>query len=318
MQKLAVVSSSPHAKSKVTTQRIMLDVIIALIPALIASVYYFGLRALILTAVCVLSCVVFESISRRVMKREDTISDLSAVVTGMLLAFNLPSTLPIWMAVLGALVAIVVVKQMFGGIGDNFANPAITARIVLICSFASRMTHWTEPFTGTVASATPLKENFFEQARASSWAYLSDMFWGKIPGSLGETCAVALLLGFAYLLIRRVITPTIPLAFVGTVAAWTFFYKGGDTYFMLYQILGGGLLLGAIFMATDYTTSPTTFKGKLIFGVGCGLLTCVIRLYGNMPEGVSFAILLMNLLSPHIENLTLPKPFGRIKIKKDK
>lgn len=311
MDKLLTVSPSPHFKCARTTQGIMLDVIIALIPSLIASVIYFGFRALLVTVVAVVSCVLFEFLSRKVMKRENTIGDLSAVVTGMLLAFNLPSTLPIWMVVLGSLVAIVVVKQLFGGIGQNFVNPAIAARIVLMSSFAAKMTNWVVPSTissDAVTTATPLK--LLSEGKVDELPSLWQLFIGERAGCLGETCAIAIIIGALYLFVRKVITPLIPLCFVGTVAVFTLIYGGFDVNFMLYHILSGGLLLGAVFMATDYTTSPITNTGKVIFAIGCGLITCLIRIFGNLPEGVSFSILFMNILVPHIEKLTTPKSFG--------
>lgn len=311
MDKLLTVSPSPHTKCARTTRGIMLDVIIALIPSLIASVIYFGFRSLLITAVAVVSCVLFEFLSRKVMKRENTIGDLSAVVTGILLAFNLPSTLPIWMVVLGSLVAIVVVKQLFGGIGQNFVNPAIAARIVLMSSFAAKMTNWVVPNTissDAVTTATLLK--LLSEGKVDELPSLWQLFIGERAGCLGETCAIAIIIGAIYLFVRKVITPLIPLCFVGTVAVFTLLYGGFDVNFMLYHILSGGLLLGAVFMATDYTTSPITNSGKVIFAIGCGLITCLIRLFGNLPEGVSFSILLMNILVPHIEKLTTPKSFG--------
>ncbi|MDR1927399.1 MAG: RnfABCDGE type electron transport complex subunit D [Oscillospiraceae bacterium] len=316
---LAVVSATPHIRSSRSTRGIMLDVLLALLPALAASVWYFGSRALILALLSVVSCVAFEWVARRLMKRPQTVGDLSAAVTGLLLAFNLPATLPLWMAVLGAFVAIVVVKQLFGGIGQNFVNPAITARIVLTVSFATQMTAFHAPNrhswgTDAVAQATPMKLLSAQapgKFSAEGLPRLLDMFLGNRGGSLGEGCAAALLLGFAYLCARKVITPLIPLCFVGTVAAASFVAGGFSPLFLGYELLGGGLLLGACFMATDYATCPINWKGKVVFGIGCGLLTALIRLFGNMPEGVSFSILLMNLLVPHIEALTAPKPFGK-------
>jgi len=233
----------------------------------------------------------------------------------MLLAFCLPATLPLWMVPIGALAAIVVVKEMFGGIGRNFANPAATGRIVLMLSFATQMTAWNAPGghswgADAVATATPLKAMV---AGGETLPSLLDMFIGRHGGSLGETCALALLLGFVYLCVRKIITPLIPLCFIGTVAVFSLLYGGFDWNFVAYQLLGGGLILGAVFMATDYTTSPAYWKGKIVFAIGCGLVTCLIRFYGNMPEGVSFAILLMNLLSPLIERVCAPKPFGKEK-----
>lgn len=313
--KKLTVSASPHLRSSRTTRSIMLDVIIALMPSLIASVAIFGLRVLAVTATTVITCVLSEFVARKVMKRSTTIGDLSAVVTGVILAFNLPVSIPLWMAAIGSVFAIVVVKQFFGGIGQNFANPAITARIVMLLSFGSAMGNWTAPLswkTDAVSTATPLALLKAGEALPSKL----DMFLGLRGGCLGETCALALILGGLYLMIRRVISPAIPLSFVGTVAVIMLIKGHGDLDFVAYELMGGGLLLGAIFMATDYSTSPLNTKGRIIFGIGCGLLTSVMRLFTQMPEGVSFAILLMNLLVPHIERLTVPKPFGTPKKEK--
>ena len=317
--KMLTASASPHVKGRDSVTRIMLDVIVALLPALAASVYFFGVGALRVTAVSVISCVLFEYISRKVMKRHNTLGDLSAVVTGLILAFNLPSTLPSYMVVIGAAMSIIVVKQMFGGIGCNFVNPAIAGRIILMVSFPAKMiSGWAAPRgIGAVTGATPLASMKTMEDLPS----LLQMFLGQRGGSLGETCAAALLLGGLYLIIRRVISPSIPLVYVGTVAVIMLIYaltKGLDLSFVLYEIMGGGLLLGAIFMATDYTTSPVNLKGKIIFALGCGIITAVIRLWGNMNEGVSFSIILMNILVPHIDNLTRPLPFGATKAKKKK
>ena len=328
MAKRLTVSASPHARSKETTTGIMLDVIIALIPALIMSVVYFGLRALVLTATCVVSCVAFEYIARKVMKRNSTIGDLSAVVTGIILAFNLPATLPLWMAVIGSLIAIVVVKQMFGGIGQNFVNPAMTARIILMTSFPTAMAKWVVPFTDTfsvdaVTSATPMAilagiQGGNLTTATAQLPSLTDMLIGKHGGSMGEVCSIALIIGGLYLIARKVISPIIPFTFIGTVAVFMLFAGNGNIDFVAYELLGGGLMLGAFFMATDYATSPINKKGKIIFGIGCGLITSVIRIFGSLPEGVSFSIILMNILVPHIENMTTPKPFGAVKEKKAK
>ncbi|MBQ7688921.1 MAG: RnfABCDGE type electron transport complex subunit D [Clostridia bacterium] len=327
-KQILTVSASPHVKSTATTRRIMLDVIIALIPAAFAGVTVFGLRAALVIAVCVLSSVMFEYLSRRLMKRDCTVGDLSAVVTGLLLAFNLPVSIPLWMCVVGAFAAIVVVKQFFGGLGQNFANPAITARIVLLVSFASAMTGFTSPVAGgvdAVSTATPL--NILSSADGTSVAQLVangelpsllKMFLGVRAGCIGETCAAALLLGGVYLLARGVIKPAIPFSFIGTVAVISLFASRFDLTWTAYELLGGGLLLGAFFMATDYATSPVNTGGKIVFGVGCGILTAVIRLYGSLPEGVSYSILLMNIACPLIEKLTQPKYFGFIKSKKKK
>lgn len=297
-----IVSPSPHDENFVKTSTVMLNVIIALMPALGVGCYVFGLRALLLTAVCVASCVVFEFGCRKLMKRENTIGDLSAAVTGVLLAMNLPVTLPIWMAVIGSFVAIVIVKQLFGGIGQNFANPAITARIVLMVSFTSAMTNWAVPFcyrdsVDAVTGATPLV--------SGDASYLS-LFLGNVGGCLGETSAAALLIGGLYLAARRIISLAAPVSFIGTLALLSA-VSGDDP---LYAILSGGVFLGAFFMATDYATTPITTKGRIVFGIGCGAITFVIRHFGSYPEGVSFSILLMNVLTPYIEQLTRTKIFG--------
>lgn len=321
-----IISSSPHLRAKDTTRGIMLDVIIALMPALIASIVIFGFRSLIMVVVCVLTCVLSEYICRRVMKKNQSIGDLSAIITGILLAFNLPASLPLWMAAIGCVFAIVVAKQFFGGIGQNFVNPALAGRIILIVSFPSQMGNWTAPFAyknGAVTTATPLtslSEQFSSGTigAQSDLPSLFDMFLGVRGGCLGEVCALALILGGLYLIVRRVISPVIPLTYIATVAVCMLIAGKGDFNFVAYQLLSGGLLLGAIFMATDYTTSPITTKGKYVFAVGCGLLTCLIRLFGSLPEGVSFAIIFMNILVPHIEKIVTPKPFGTVKEKKQK
>lgn len=302
------VSSSPHLAGPSTTQKIMLNVIIALVPAMIASCIIFGFRSLLVISVTVLSCVASEYIARRVMKRENTIVDLSAVVTGILLAFNLPVGIPLWMAIFGGVIAIVVVKQMFGGIGQNFVNPALIARIILMSSFPTAMTTWAKPFyyqSGTVdaiTSATPLA---VVHNGGDMPSYLN-MLLGVRGGCLGETCAIALIIGGVYLVAQGVIKPTIPVIYVGTVFVLTWALG----YDPIFEILAGGLLLGAIFMATDYATTPMTFKGKVIFALGCGIITVVIRLYGSLPEGVSFSIIIMNILTPLIDRATKPHAFG--------
>ena len=296
-----IVSSSPHITAKDTTASIMRDVVIATIPAMIASVIFFGIRSLILTAVTVAACVGFEYLWEKMMKKPITIGDFSAVVTGVLLAFNLPATLPLPMAIIGAAVAIIVVKQLFGGIGFNFANPAIVARIVLGLSFTSRMTNWT--FPDVTATATPLAAYANGAGTAPA---LIDMFIGRTGGTLGETSALALIIGFVYLVVRKVISPIIPVTYVATVAVFAAIFGMNPLVYML----SGGLLLGAIFMATDYTTSPYTVKGKIVYGIGLGFITVMIRKFGTMAEGVSYAILLMNLVVPYINRLTRQKPLG--------
>ena len=305
MNKL-ISTVSPHFSTKRDTTHIMLDVILALCPTAIASVLLFGWRALLVIAVCVGTCVLSEFLFEKLCKRENTVSDLSAVVTGLLLAFNLPVTIPVWQAIIGSVIAIIVVKQLFGGIGQNFANPAITARIIMLVAFAGEMTRWVNPVGGffdevsAVTGATPLAA----MSKGLPLPSYLDLLLGKHGGSLGETCALALILGGLYLLVRRVITWHIPVAFIGTVALMSL-VCGQD---VLGQLLSGGLMLGAIFMATDYATTPNTKWGKIIFGVGCGLITVLIRFWGNYPEGVSYSILLMNILTPFISKLTRSKP----------
>ena len=307
MDKL-IVSSSPHLNGKRTTQNIMLDVIIGLAPAMLASIVYFGVKAAAVILTCVASCVLSEFLCRKVMKRPQTVGDLSCVVTGVLLALNLPATIHPLIAVFGSVVAIVVVKQMFGGIGQNFVNPALTARIILMNSFPSRMTHWVAPFdyaatADSITTATPL--GILKEGGGELPSYL-DLFLGKTGGCLGETCALAILIGGIYLIARRVISPVIPVTYLATAAVFSLLF-GRDPIF---DLLSGGLMLGAFFMATDYTTSPLYFWGRVVFAIGCGALTLVIREFGSLPEGVSYSILLMNILTPLIERYIKPKAFG--------
>ena len=299
------VSSSPHIRSGATTTKIMGTVIIALMPALVASVIIFGPRALLVTAVTVAAAVLFEFAWCHLRHQPDSIQDLSAVVTGLLLAFNVPSTIPLWMPVVGAFVSIVIVKELFGGIGRNFANPAIVGRMVLAVSFTSRMTAF--PFPNTLSgvdaltSATPL-------AAAGNGAQLPylDLLLGTHGGVLGETCSLALIIGGVFLIAVGTIKATIPVTYLATVAVISLL-TGHDP---LVQLLSGGLLLGAFFLATDYTTSPYTTKGQIVYGLLLGVITCGIRFWGNMAEGVSYAILIMNLLVPYINALTRHRPLG--------
>ena len=288
------VSSAPVLSDRVASRKMTLDVIIALIPALIASIVMFGLRALLVSALCVIIAVLAEFIFEKALKKPVTIGDLSAVVTGLLLSFCLPVNIPLWIAGIGSVVAIVVVKQLFGGIGQNFANPAITARVILLISFGMEMSTYT---IDGISSATPL---------SGVNPGLMSLFLGNYAGSLGETCVPALLIGAIWLLVRKVISWHIPVAYLVTVAVISL-VSGQD---VLLQLLGGGLLLGAIFMAPDPATSPKSGLCKIVYGVGCGLLTMMIRLLGSSAEGVSYAILLMNILTPHIEKLDRRKAVG--------
>ena len=309
MDNMLHISASPHIHSGRSTASIMRDVLIALLPAAVAGTVIFGWRSLLVIAVCVASCVLLEALYNRITKKEQTVGDLSAAVTGLLLALNLPANIPIWQCVIGCVFAIILVKCLFGGIGCNLVNPAITARILMLVSFGSMAVQAMPTVVDTVSGATPLA-----QIAEGTIPPLSDLFFGTTGGAIGETCAIALLLGFAYLLIRRIITWHIPVSFVTIVFLLSFFMEGFDAKAALALILSGGLLIGAIFMATDYVTSPATPFGKILFGVGAGLLTFLIRYFGVYPEGVSFAILFMNILTPYIEKLTARKIFGGVKV----
>jgi len=296
------LSVSPHIHKKISTSRIMLDVILALLPATVAGVVLFGFRALLVVGVTVAASVGFELLFNLLAKRKQTVGDLSAVVTGLLLALNLPANIPLWQCVVGALFAIVVVKCLFGGLGCNVVNPAITARVFMLVAFGSMAKAAFPAGVDAASGATPLASE-----KATD---LLDLFLGNHGGAIGETCALALLVGLAYLLIRRIITWQIPVAFVGTVFLASFFMEGMDPMAALAAILSGGLFIGAFFMATDYVTSPATPWGKIIFGVGAGLITFLIRYFGMYPEGVSFAILFMNILTPYISSWTKHRVFG--------
>ena len=293
------LSISPHIHSGRSTSRIMLDVVLSLLPAAVAGVIIFGLRALLVLVVTMASCVGFEALFNLITKREQTVGDCSAMVTGLLLGLNLPANIPLWQCVVGGFFAIVVVKCLFGGLGCNPVNPAITARVFMLIAFGA-MTK--AAFPDATSSATPLASETAPE--------LLDLFLGRHGGAIGETCALALLIGLTYLLIRRVITWHIPVAFVGTMFVASFFMEGMDIMAALSAILMGGLFIGAFFMATDYVTSPSTAWGKVIFGVGAGLITFLIRYFGVYPEGVSFAILFMNILTPYIDSWTKHKIFG--------
>ncbi len=324
MEERLVVSHSPHISGRDTIATIMRDVIIALIPALVAGCIVFGLRALIVTLTCVVSCTAAEYIWCRLMKKPNTTGDLSAVVTGMLLAFNVPASLPLWMAVVGSVFAIIIVKEFFGGLGHNFMNPALAGRAFLLASWALAMTTWYKPGTvlplfgapDAVSSATPLAA----YAAGGNMPTYLQLFLGNHGGCIGETSALAILIGAAYLVIRRVIRIRVPLIFIATVAVGTWLFAGSGgigTGDPLYQILSGGLMLGACFMATDYTTTPTTPRGQIIFALGCGIITVLIRVWGGYPEGVSYSILLMNIATPLIDRATAPKRYGYVKVGKE-
>ena len=290
----------------------MLSVVAALIPAMVVSFLVFGPRALVLEAVCVAASVLFEYLFRVIMcKRDNTVRDCSAIVTGLLLAFNLPVGIPLWMAVLGCAVAIIVTKQLFGGIGQNFANPAIVGRIFLLVSFGGQMTSWAAPqgYLGVdaVSGATPLAV-LKSGAPLKELPDMLNMLLGIRGGSVGETCIIALVIGGIFLIWKKVITATTPVVFLLTIVVLSLCFGLNPAY----ELVAGGAVLGAFFMATDYATSPVTESGKVIFALGCGVITMLIRAFGSYPEGVSFSILLMNILTPHIDNLTRKKPFGGV------
>ena len=325
MEERLFVSSSPHIRDENTIQKVMLDVIIALLPATLGALYYFRVNGAKIIILSVLTAVAAEAVFQKIRKQPLTINDLSAVVTGLLLAFNMPASAPWWLPVLGAIIAIVVVKQFFGGLGHNFMNPALAARIILMVSYTGHMTNWVKPgakeviSTATsgavdvVSTATPLSfvKGLAEVPEGAP--KLFDMFIGNIGGCLGETSAILLILGGIYLIYRGVISIQVPAIYIATVAVITLIFGRFDVYFMLYHLLAGGLMLGAIFMATDYASSPVTPKGRIIFAFGCGVLTSIFRLYGGYSEGVGFSILLMNIAAPLIEKYTSPKVFGEVK-----
>lgn len=308
------VSPSPHVFSKNSTQRIMLDVLIALAPAMVGSAVFFGIRALLVIAVSVLSCVVAEFAFQKLMKRTIAISDLSAVVTGVLLAFNMPSTVPLYLPVIGAVIAIILCKEIFGGIGSNFINPALAARVVLSISWPQQMTAFIKPFAAdAVSSVTPLASI---KASPMNTINITDLLTGNRAGCLGEVSVILLLIGFIYLLFRKVIEPRITVSMLGSIALFAFVFAGSDGLFtarlntVLVHLFSGGAVLGACFMATDYVTHPVSKKGKWIFGIGCGMLTMVLRLWGSAAEAASYAILLMNVASPLIDRFTRVRSLG--------
>jgi electron transport complex protein RnfD len=321
-----IATSNPHIRSNETTRSIMLDVIVAMLPALLWAVIWFGMKALTLTAVSVIGCIFWEWLYRKLMKKPQSVGDLSAVVTGMLLAFVCPVTTPYWMILIGGFFSIIVVKQLFGGIGKNFVNPALAGRAFLLGSYAGVMTTWIDaaankaPLMGAAAdivtAATPLAYMKTGDMEGLKSAYtMADMFLGKTGGSLGEVSAALLLLGGVYLIWRKVINWQTPVAYIATVAVLSFLFpkSGSGLDWMVYSIFGGGLMLGAFFMATDYATSPVTKKGQLIFGIGCGLFTVLIRYFGSYNEGVCYSIMVMNLCVALIDKYTKPTRFGVVK-----
>ena len=319
-KKLFKVTSNPIVRTPRSTDKIMLDVIIALVPALGVGAYMFGMNVAILLVVNVAACVVFEWAYRKLMKKNTSVGDLSAVVTGVLITCVMPSAAPWWVGLIGSFFAIIVVKQLYGGIGKNFLNPALAARAFMSAAYAAYMTTWAVPSTlrsvvDATTMATPLSYLNNGEALPEYFNYLN-MFLGGIPGSIGEVSALALLIGGAYLLIRKVITWRIPVTFIGTVAVLTlvFGHEGyGNVEWMLYNVLSGGLILGVFFMATDYSTSPFNLKGQLLYGVGCGAVTVLIRYFGSYPEGVSYAILVMNCCTWAIDKGFRPRQFGMTK-----
>lgn len=312
------VSTAPHVRTNETTTSIMRHVLVALFPTLLAGTYFFGFRSLIIAAICIVSCVAFEYLYQRLMKRPVTIGDLSAAVTGLLLALTLPVTAPWWLCIIGSAVAILLAKQLFGGIGDNFLNPALTARAVLLASWPARMsgTAFVNPnYLGSIdslSSATPLAYG----AKLSGGTSMLDLLIGKIPGTIGEVCKIAILIGFVYLLVMHVISWHVPVIIVLSTGLFTWLFSGGGIETPLIAMLQGGILFGAVFMATDYSTCPMTAQGQVVFAFGIGLLTAVIRCFAGYPEGVTYAILFMNIVTPLLDKYIKPRIYGEVKEKK--
>jgi electron transport complex protein RnfD len=314
-----VVSGTPHVRSKESIQSIMRDVIIALVPASVMGIYYFGVRALILMVAAIVSAVFFEWLYEKLLKKPVTISDLSAVVTGLLLAMNMPASAPVWVAIVGSAFAIIFAKQLFGGLGQNFINPALAGRAFLLASYPTEMTSWTSAGNfgaDAVSVATPLAQL---KGGVMPDASFTDVLVGNIGGCIGETCAIALIIGGIYLIAKHVINWKVPVIYIATVFVLTALIGRDGLRVPVYEIFAGGLMLGAFFMATDYASSPVTAKGQVIFALGCGLITTLIRIFGGYPEGVSYSILIMNLTVPLIERFTEPTIFGALpKVKEAK
>ncbi len=308
MEKLLNVSSSPHVRNKITTQNLMFDVAIAMIPASVYGVWQFGMHALLVLIATVVSCVLSEYVYEKLMKKPITVSDGSAVVTGMILALNMPPEIPVWIPFLGGIFAIIVVKQLYGGLGQNFMNPALAARCFLLISFAGFMNNFSSAKLGfdSMSGATPLAA-----MRAGNDVDLMSLIVGRVPGTIGEVSVIALLIGAVYMIARKVISPRIPLIYIGTVAVFIFLFGGFDITYVAKEVCAGGLIFGAFFMATDYVTSPLSKTGQVVYGLFLGIMTGIFRLWGASPEGVSYAIILGNLFVPLIEKVTLPKAFGK-------
>ena len=308
MEKLLNVSSSPHVRNKITTQNLMFDVAIAMIPASVYGVWQFGMHALLVLIATVVSCVLSEYVYEKLMKKPITVSDGSAVVTGMILALNMPPEIPVWIPFLGGIFAIIVVKQLYGGLGQNFMNPALAARCFLLISFAGFMNNFSSAKLGfdSMSGATPLAA-----MRAGNDVDLMSLIVGRVPGTIGEVSVIALLIGAVYMIARKVISPRIPLIYIGTVAVFIFLFGCFDITYVAKEVCAGGLIFGAFFMATDYVTSPLSKTGQVVYGLFLGILTGIFRLWGASPEGVSYAIILGNLFVPLIEKVTLPKAFGK-------
>lgn len=309
MPKLTL-SSSPHIRTKEDVSVVMRDVLIALCPATIAGIFYFRTGAVINILAGVVGAVLAEFLVQKFMKKRVTIRDFSAAVTGLLLAFNVPASLPWWMTFIGAVFAIVIVKQLFGGLGQNFMNPALAARALMLASWPVDMTSWVSPGADAVSTATPLA--IIKGVEGAQPATMMNLFMGNVGGCIGETSAILLILGGLYLIYRGVITYVIPTYYIGTVAVLTFIFSGFDVSMIGYNIFAGGLMLGAFFMATDYSSSPVSAKGQIIYAIGCGILTSVIRYFGGYPEGVSYSILLMNVATPLIDKYVAPRVFGEV------
>ena len=303
------ISATPHVRSNETTQSIMRDVLIALLPATVMGIYRFGIKAAMLIVISIAAAVIAEALYQKATKQKVTISDLSAVVTGLLLVMNIPSSAPWWVPIVGSVFAIIVAKQLFGGIGQNFINPALAGRAFLLASYPSIMTAWVTPGADAVSTATPLA--LLKAGNLAELPSLRDAALGNIGGCIGETCAVAIIIGGIYLIAKGIISWRIPVTYIVTVAVFAaLFNRAGSS--VLYELMIGGIMLGAFFMATDYASSPVTPIGQLIMGVGCGLLTVLIRFFGGYPEGVSYSILIMNLCVPLIDRYTKPKVFGTL------